>query len=242
MKKYILLFGLLATSLFGSMSLNVFEAQFEQAYKEGQFKTILENRAPQETNLRAQQKFNLEVQKLQEERNKALLNLSGSDSEMSQLIRRIAEFRLTPLQAEAIQYLDSLKYKPLNSSNSPLENQLIAIDAQYECKKLYAEMLFTQKKLTLVEKKGMQVVFKIEKMHQMMEAANKSNEHSIGRLVEEADQILGSYQNYRSDLAALEALAKRTASDADPLAAQVKEIELDYQTKLQELQAKFLIS
>lgn len=245
MKKYFLSFAFLTTSLFGSMNLNLFEAQFDKAYQSGEFQSVLEIRSSKEgPNARLKQKFELEVQKLQEERNKALLDLCEptSDLEICKRIQRIADFRLTSLQADSLKYISSLKTKPLNSSNSPLENKLIAIDAEYECKNIYIDLLFNQSKLTLVEKKGMKVFFKIEKMHKMLEAANASNEHAIARLVEEADLILGPYQAYRDDVAAIEALAKGTVAPANPLEDQVKEIELAYQAQFQELQAKFLIA
>lgn len=243
MKKYFLPFGFLTASLFGSMNLNVFETQFDKAYREGEFQSVLEMRSSKEgTNSRLKQKLEFEIQKLQEERNKALLDLCepNSDLEICKRIQRIAEFRLTSIQADSLKYMASLKSKPLNSSNSPLENQLIAIDAEYECKILYIDLLFNQSKLTLVEKKGMKVFFKIERMHKMLDASNASTEHAIARLVEEADLILGPYQEYRNDVAAIEALAKGTATPANLLEDQVKEIELAYQAKVQELQTKFL--
>lgn len=201
MKRYILLFGMVTSSLFGSMTLNEFEEAFETAYKGGQFESVLETRHP-----KANGKFELELQKSQEERKRALLAITHSnlDETLSKRIQRIAAFRLTSLQVESLKYIDSLKAMPLNSSNSPLENRLIAIDAEYECKNFYIDMLFSQGKLSLVDKKGMKVFFKIEKMQKMLNAANASHEHAIARLVEEADLILGPYQAYQDDLQALE--------------------------------------
>jgi len=243
MNKYFFSFGFITASLFGSMNINQFEAQFDKAYQEGQFHPVLEMRSKgQNLHSRLEQQLEFEMQKLEEERNKALLELCDSTSnlEICQRIQRISSFHLTSIQAESLKYIGSLKFKPLNSSNSPLENQLIAIDAEYECKGLYTDLLFTQGKISLVEKKGMRVLFKIEKMHKMLEAANNSNEHAIGRFVEEADQIMGPYQAYREDIAALEALAKGTTSPTNPLESQVKEVYLAYQSKSQQLVSKYL--
>lgn len=245
MNKLFFFFGFVTTSLFGSMNINQFEAQFDKAYKEGQFQSALETRNQQQAiHSRLDQKFNFEMQKLEIERNKALLELCDSTSnlEICQRIERIASFQLTHIQAESLKYIDSLKFKPLNSSNSPLENQLIAIDAQYEAKGLYVDLLFTQGKISLFEKKGMKALFKIEKMHKMLEAANQSNEHAIARFVEEADQVMGSYQAYCEDLAVLEALAKGATTPANSLESQIKEVYLAYQVKSQQLISKYLIT
>lgn len=243
MNKYFFCSGLLTVSLFGSMNIDQFETQFDKAYQAGQFQSVLEMRSQGKSiHSRLGQKFEFEMQKLEIERNKALLELCdpASNLEICQRIQRIASFQLTNIQAESLKYISSLKCKPLNSSHSPLENQLIAIDAEYECKGLYVDLLFSQGKISLVEKKGMKVFFKVEKMHKMIEIANNSNEHAIGRLIEEADKILGPYQAYLEDIAVLESLAKGTASPSNPLESQVKEIYLAYQAKSQQLISKYL--
>lgn len=105
-------FMFLTVSLFGSMNLDQFEAQFDKAYQAGEFQSVLESRKDQNEN-----------------------------------------------------------------------------DLKYECKEVYADLLFSQGKISLVEKKGIQVFFKIEKMQKMFEAANQSKKHSIVHLVEEADRV-----------------------------------------------------
>jgi hypothetical protein len=79
-------------------------------------------------------------------------------------------------------------------------------------------------------------------MNKMVEAAAASNEHYLARLVEEADQVLGSYHQHQADLETLDALARGSAVPDNPIEEQAKEIVLTYQIRLAQAEEQHLAS
>lgn len=226
-----------------ALALESFESLLKEASQKGDFQNVIEARLHPEKRIPKgqQQHYEFELQKLEEERNKALLQIvDSSDLEICRTLKRLTNFHLNHSQHEALKYMEALRSKALNSSISPLENKLIALDLEYQCKDLFVDKMFDEGRLNATEKRGMKVLFKIERMQKMLLAAGRSHERSLARLVEDADQVFSAYCEYQADLAILEALASGAKEPANPIEAKAKEVFNTYQNHAHELKVKYL--
>ncbi len=208
-----------------------FDEELRKAEKEQMFSPLLQERkSASDIPLRELQKIERERELIEQERNKALEGLIAicEDEELCRVIRRVASFKPTHSQSEALQYLGSLRYKPLNSSHSALENTLIAIDFEHQCKECLADSLFIQEKISKAEAAGMKRQFCLAKYQKMLEAAMHSGEYALGKKVEEAYDFLPEYTAYRKDLQSLIALGKETSEPANDFEAKIRNIMQKY--------------
>jgi len=222
--------AVLQISARGSKDLN-FEDEFQKAQEKGMFAPIAEERAraceiPWREMQKIQQAHDLQVQ----ERDKALKEAAAGceEQEICRLISRVVSFHPTHHQEEALKYMGSLHHKAVNSSHSRLENQLIAIDYEYQCRELLADFLLLQGTLTALQKNSMIKQMRMEKHQKMLDAASHSSEHALARKIEEAYEFYPYYIAYRKDVAYLEALGRGDAEPANPIEEKVKAVMARY--------------
>jgi hypothetical protein len=100
--------------------------------------------------------------------------------------------KLSHRQIEALNYFTALKSKPLGSGHNVLENKLIAIDVEYEGKKLIVDLMLAQGQIGHEKERELKAGLSRAMVQEMKKAAKGSREHSIAQYIEELEKFFPS--------------------------------------------------
>lgn len=205
------------------------QEQYTRAGKAGLLRTIFEKatkaKAPE---VSAEDKDSIE--KKRQERNRKLLEIvqAHPSAAIAEKVNSVVHFSLSPVLGDILTELDSLKYKIKDSSQSPLEDTMAALETEYYIKSLLLEIGHHRSGSSARELEKKKIVLTLEKLDKMEDVAQKAEDSIWVEKIEKAQLAFRTEKAFVIDLDLLKGLAKGNIEPQNSVEQKVKQIMIDY--------------
>ena len=175
---------------------------------------------------------------LQDSKERELLDiaLNHPDEKISREVRDMIFFSPSKEEEKSLEFIHQLSLKSKGDGNSPIENQLIAIDTEFWLKTLSLEIAKTQNKIDYETFQKQLFVLHLEKIKQMKNACKENgSDQQIKAHVEIASEILPRLYASAATRKYLHALGRGKISPKNPLEKRCQGVIIKYLQKEEDL-------